>query len=92
MCFIVRDANGQALAYIYFEEEPGRRSAAHLPRRGALTIAKLPAPLLRDARLRSSQPSIHSKAVVDAELYRLDGLLNVNPWHDFGDTSNRPGQ
>ena len=29
-CFIVRDANGQALAFVYFEEEPGRRSAAHL--------------------------------------------------------------
>jgi len=25
-CFIVRDASGQALAYVYFEEEPGRRS------------------------------------------------------------------
>ena len=23
-CFIVRDANGQALAYVYFEEEPPR--------------------------------------------------------------------
>jgi hypothetical protein len=30
VCFIVRDQNGQALAYVYFEEEPGRRSAAHL--------------------------------------------------------------
>ena len=29
-CFIVRDANGQALAYVYFEDEPGRRAAAHL--------------------------------------------------------------
>jgi hypothetical protein len=28
-CFIVRDGNRQALAYVYFEEEPGRRSAAH---------------------------------------------------------------
>ena len=26
-CLIVRDANGQALAYVYFEEEPGRRAA-----------------------------------------------------------------
>jgi hypothetical protein len=25
-CFIVRDGKGQALAYVYFEEEPGRRS------------------------------------------------------------------
>jgi hypothetical protein len=29
-CYIVRDGVGHALAYVYFEEEPGRRSAAHL--------------------------------------------------------------
>jgi hypothetical protein len=27
-CFILRDSNGQQLAYVYFEDEPGRRSAA----------------------------------------------------------------
>jgi hypothetical protein len=49
-CFVVRDHNGQALAYVYFEEEPGRRSAAKLltkdeARRIALDIAnKPPAP------------------------------------------------
>jgi hypothetical protein len=44
--FIVRDANWQALAYVYFEEEPGRRAAAKLltrdeARRIAGNIAKL---------------------------------------------------
>jgi hypothetical protein len=46
-CCLVRDANGYPLAYVYFEDEPGRRSAAHLmtrdeARRIAVNIAKLP--------------------------------------------------
>ena len=45
-CSIVRDANGQAVAYVYFEDQPGRRSAARLlardeARRIAPNVAKL---------------------------------------------------
>ena len=46
-CFIAKDGNGQALAFVYFEDEPGRRSAENLMSHNeagalALNIAKLP--------------------------------------------------
>ena len=46
-CFIVRDGDKQALAYVYFENEPGRRLSAKLLTRDeafliAVNITKLP--------------------------------------------------
>jgi hypothetical protein len=45
--FIIRDANGQALCYLYFEDEPVRQMSMKRPsrdeaRRIAANIAKLP--------------------------------------------------
>jgi hypothetical protein len=37
--YVVRDADGQQIAYVYFENEPGRRSAAKLLTKDGLADA-----------------------------------------------------
>jgi hypothetical protein len=46
-CYVVHDSGGQKLAYVYFEDEPGRRSTAKLLTKDeawriAVNVAKLP--------------------------------------------------
>jgi len=46
-CFVVKDSGGQKVSYVYYEEEPGRRSSVRLrtrneARRIAANFAKLP--------------------------------------------------
>jgi hypothetical protein len=64
-CFIVRDNNGQALSYVYYETEPGRRTAANLltrdeARRIAANIAKLPERLNAEPK-PDANPLIHRR-------------------------------
>jgi len=62
-CFIVRDKNCQALAYVYFADEPGRQTAAKLlsedeARRIAANIAKPYQSLLRGVVDVRASPSV----------------------------------
>ena len=64
----MRDANNFAVAYVYFESEPGRRAAANLmtkdeARNIAAGIAKLP-----------NMPSVRSRTeILDINHMKADG-------------------
>ena len=57
-CFIVRDANGQALAYVYFEDEPERRSEAKLLQDGLGSAHSYPSALFGELHRQSEGASV----------------------------------
>ena len=59
-CFIARNKNGQQLGYFYYEQEPGRRTAANLftkdeARRLAVNFARRPELMLMAAPRRTPE-------------------------------------
>jgi len=68
-CFIVRDANGQALSYVYYECEPERRSAAKL--------------LSKDGERRIAAPSGEPKFVATLWAPKdANFAVATRPWYD----------
>ena len=85
-CFIVKDANGQALAYVYFEDEPERRATA-----GLLTYDEA-----LSSRARLLKPLIQSspKPVEAPDQFGRDelrSLLRVERSASNGDADNGAG-
>jgi hypothetical protein len=79
-CFIVRDADVQALAYVYFEEEPGRRSATKLAERrvrmafpSSSHFGKLPPASLPGAGAGRRMKDVRDWDEVDLDLVVKDG-------------------
>jgi hypothetical protein len=68
-CYIIRDANGYALAYVYFGDEPGRRSAAHLLTNESWRVASIDQPrtassVLQTTRLNGRNPWRYGERVL----------------------------
>jgi endo-1,4-beta-D-glucanase Y len=74
-CYIVKDANGFAVAYVYYEEEPGRRAAANLmtqdeARRIVVNIAKLPGLLTGGAKAHKSSRMSVANYLANSGLFK----------------------
>src|SRR5262245_42217458 len=93
-CFVVRDANGQQIAYVYYGCESGRRSAAKLlskdeARRIASNIAKLPELLKKNEASRSvacqARPRImQGEKCTRPEILKPTFGVLVKPAHNYG--------
>ena len=88
-CFIVRDGDKQALAYVYFENEPGRRSSAKLLTRDeafliAVNIAKLPnvpRQILKDIPRPPNSASLDNRGGRRrCNFDAANGLCNFSAW------------
>jgi hypothetical protein len=89
-CFVVRDANGQQLAYVYFEDEPGSRSAAKLlsrdeARRITAKLAKLPDLL---GSILSTAACVFWRLVPKL----FEGSRSVNPFPEIPESRGRQKQ
>jgi hypothetical protein len=78
-CLIVKDDNGQALAYVYFEDEPGRVKSPGLSSR-----ARLPSPLIHSSPKPVEAPHQFGRD-------ELRGLLRVERSASNGDADNGAG-
>jgi hypothetical protein len=74
--YVIEDASGQALAHVYFEDNPGRRNLTRRLTsdeawRVASNIAKLPELLAKEKRIAAVRVDLESRA--DALMGRPEG-------------------
>ena len=86
--YVIEDANGQPLAYVYFEDDPDRRKIMNRLTsdeawRVASNIAKLPELLAKEKRIAAVRADLESRADAlmewpeDAQAAVLELIANV---------------